>query len=290
MWIKIIITLIILILIFINIININEIAKKYYNKNKNAYNINEIAINYYNINAIILNQSIENITPINQVIPLNIFTTWHTKKLTPSMMKAITQVKTINPEFKYYLFDENDCIEFIKNNFDKDVLDAYNNLIPLAYKADLWRYCILYIYGGIYMDIKFIPVNNFKFINLTDKEYFCLERPGPWKQYSYGLINGLIISKPKNTILLDCINKIVDNVKTKNYEYNPLYPTGPGLLGDIYFSKYNNLKSIELFFNIDIIYKNTRILKMYDNYRTDQSSVSPIPRYDILWENKQIYL
>lgn len=256
------------------------------------YNINEYAKKYYNKNAIIVNKFIENSTPKNQVIPLNIFTTWHTKNLTPSMWKAITLVKTINPEFQYYLYDQNECIEFIKNNFDKDVLDAYNNLIPLAYKSDLWRYCILYIYGGIYMDIKFTPVNNFKFINLTDKEYFCLEYPQSYLKFYYGICNGLIISKPKNTILLDCINKIVNNVKKKEYSHNPLYPTGPGLLGEIYFSKYN-VKTIQLFITVDpfsIIYKNTIILQMYENYRKDQHNISPIPNYNILWKNKQIYL
>ena len=29
-----------------------------------------------------------------------------------------------------------------------------------AHKADFFRYCILYIYGGIYIDIKIFPQNN----------------------------------------------------------------------------------------------------------------------------------
>ena len=50
-------------------------------------------------------------------------------------------------------------------------------MVPGAYKADLWRYCILYIYGGIYIDIKLEPINGFRFRELLDKEYFVLDCP-----------------------------------------------------------------------------------------------------------------
>ena len=54
------------------------------------------------------------------------------------------------------------CREFIKNNFDLDILNAYDILKPGAFKADLWRCCILYIYGGIYLDIKYGCFAGFK--------------------------------------------------------------------------------------------------------------------------------
>ena len=31
--------------------------------------------------------------------------------------------------------------------------EAYDALIPGAFKADLFRYCVLFIYGGVYADI-----------------------------------------------------------------------------------------------------------------------------------------
>jgi len=33
------------------------------------------------------------------------------------------------------------------------VKEAYDALIPGAFKADLFRYCVLFIYGGVYADI-----------------------------------------------------------------------------------------------------------------------------------------
>ena len=78
------------------------------------------------------------------MIPLNIFQTWKTKELPPKMQEIVNKLKKQNPEFKHYLFDDNDCRNFIKKHFNKDVLQAFDNLIPGAYKADLFRYQILW--------------------------------------------------------------------------------------------------------------------------------------------------
>jgi hypothetical protein len=75
------------------------------------------------------------------------------------MRESVELLKSQNPEFTHYLFDDADCREFIAANFDYSVLDAFDRLIPGAYKADLWRYCVLYVRGGIYLDIKYHCVN-----------------------------------------------------------------------------------------------------------------------------------
>lgn len=55
----------------------------------------------------------------------------------------------------HYLFNDRDCREFIMREYPPDVLTAYDRLIPTAFKADLWRYCVLYKYGGVYLDVKY---------------------------------------------------------------------------------------------------------------------------------------
>ena len=61
------------------------------------------------------------------------------------MNKAVEIIKKMKPAFEHHLFDDDDCREFIKNNFPEVVLEAFDNLIPGAYKADLFRLCILFI-------------------------------------------------------------------------------------------------------------------------------------------------
>ena len=59
----------------------------------------------------------------------------------------------LNPDFKIKYYSDKGSREFIKNNYSKDIINAYDSLIPGAYKADLFRYCVLYKYGGIYSDL-----------------------------------------------------------------------------------------------------------------------------------------
>ena len=93
----------------------------------------------------------------DSVIPLKIFQTWSTKNLPIHMKKNCYTLQKQNPQFEYYLYDDEDCYDFIKTNFGPDVLNAYETLIPGAYKADLWRYCVLYvrnIFKGITESLK----------------------------------------------------------------------------------------------------------------------------------------
>ena len=223
-------------------------------------------------------------------IPNNIFQTWHTKKLPIRMLQSITKIKSLNPRFRYYLFDDNDCRKFIKNNFDIDVLNAYDILIPGAYKADLWRYCILYKYGGIYIDIKYYPVNNFKFINLLKKEHWVLDNGGG------GVYNAFMVCKPNNEILLKAINQIVINVKNKFYGNCFLEPTGPRLLA-IFFTKEEmaNFDTKHILtgqndYDKHILFNNNKILQCYSGYLKDRDDYSVKKHYAILWKEKCIYL
>jgi mannosyltransferase OCH1-like enzyme len=269
------------------------------------YKMKTKCINYYN-NLAILKPNTIIIKPNKSIIPLNIFQTWYTLDLPTEMNICVNSIKTLNPEFNYYLYDDEMCRQFIINHFHKDVINAYDSLIPGAYKADLWRYCILYIYGGIYLDIKFQPVNGFKFIVLTDKEHFVLDRPYYLiRKSSWNLYNGFMITKKNNPILLKSIEIIVNNVKNKYYGDNCLHPTGPSLLGEIYFNSFNksNLQ-FELVFNakykinftnkinistsMNIIYKNTIILQNYTTYRKDQKKAIN-KYYGILWKERKIY-
>lgn len=224
----------------------------------------------------------------NSVIPLNIFQTWHTKNLPPLMHNAVNKIKIINPRFHHFLYDDNDCRELIKNNFPEDVLYAYDNLIPGAYKADLWRYCILYKEGGIYVDIKYKPINQFKFINLTESEHWVLDVDGQ------GIYNALIVSKPENPILFAAIRQIVENVKNKFYGSNCLEPTGPHLLAKYFNNEQKNKFDMKHDFvnnmnNRFIHLNNYIVLKSYNGYLDEHNHNKKVDHYGHLWNIRQIY-
>ena len=197
----------------------------------------------------------------NPVIPLNIYQTWYTKDLPPLMKKTVDMIIRNNPQFNHQLFDDNDCRNFIKDNFDENVLNAFDTLIPGAYKADLWRYCVLYKNGGVYLDIKYQLINKFKFINLMEKEHWVLDMD------KTGIYNALMVCKPNNKILLKAIQKVVENVKNRFYGSSCLHPTGPLMLAefftqpdknnfDMYHDIYQSIKNKFIFFNGYVVFKN----------------------------------
>jgi len=266
---------------------INRVKKDFY---KNSVSHKQIKNNFTKKDNTSKNTKEDNI-----IIPLNIFQTWNTLNLPPKMKENVELLKTQNPEFNYHLFDDDMCRDFISNNFDADVLDAFDTLSPGAYKADLWRYCVLYINGGIYLDIKYKCVDDFKLIELTTEEHFVKDI------IPNNVYNALIVALPKNIKLLQCINQIVKNVKNKFYGDGILSVTGPKLLSKYFNSEeYNNLKTyftnkdwcpnLSDTYNEGIFFNDNRlILGVYVEYRLEQKIFQKNKHYIELYNEKNIY-
>lgn len=224
--------------------------------------------------------------PMNEyrTVPLHLFQTWHSLTLPPLMTQCVNRLRQVNPEFVYHLYDDAMCREFIKSNFDSEVVYAYDTLIPGAYKADLWRYCILYVYGGIYLDIKYRCVSPFKLIELTTHEQYVRDREYAGND---GIYQALMVSYPKNPILYSCIQKIVSYVKQNHYGESCLF-IGPQLVGS-YFSK-SELDQMNMkFIGTGITRKGQMILDIYPDYRHELRRSSRKKHYSELWLERNIY-
>jgi mannosyltransferase OCH1-like enzyme len=227
----------------------------------------------------------------NSIIPLKIYQTWFSKELPPNIGNCVKDIKEKNPEFEHFLFDDEDCRQFILTNFGCEVSEVFDTLIPGAYKADLWRYCVLYINGGIYLDIKYKCINGFRLIALTEQEWFVKDMDDS----GCGVYNALMITKPNNPMYLQFINKVVQNVKNRFYGDNSLMPTGPHMLKHFFSDKIIREFSLahQEFDNYYITDKrfNINILKIDDNYRVEQKNNTNNKRhYSTMWVNREIYL
>jgi len=222
-----------------------------------------------------------------EIIPLNLISFIHTKEGVPEcMLDNWNNMVRENPTFNCQLYDISEATEFIKDNFDVSILNAFNKLKPYAYKSDLFRYCYLYKNGGIYVDIKYHSIHNFKFIELTDKEYLVKE--------SLGVQNCLLALKKNNELMLNCIHQVVNFTETDFYSSIPVF-TGPYLLSQLYKEIYNEEINQELHWGVEnylhIIYKNNSpILIQYQEYRNDLTKmINPQKHYNYLFWDKEIY-
>jgi len=211
----------------INVDTGNEIINNV--RNRSTLKINNIIISEVP-NNILLNDELLKMPRVIK-IPLNLFQTWKTKNLSKVFQDIVDSWKIKNPEYNYQLFDDNDCEEFIKQNFDEKVYYAYSNLKLGAFKADLFRYCVLYIHGGVYADIDTICINKIEYF-LDGIDFATpIDFNTNIKWGKYNLFNAFIASVPRHPILLDCINRIVYNMEHKIIPSSSVDLTGPGVLG-----------------------------------------------------------
>ena len=156
-------------------------------------------------------------------------------KLPEEFVENVDKFKSLYHEFNYHLIRDLEIEKIILNSFHADVFKAYQSLRPLAFRADLARYCLVYLYGGWYADISLKPLfkcqlpSECKFFYFVDHGDGSM-RPGP---SAFDCQNGFFYSEKGSTILLSAIKAIVKNCKNKYYGLTSLSPTGPTLFGSL---------------------------------------------------------
>ena len=136
-------------------------------------------------------------------------------------------------DFDYALWRDSEIRDLLRIHFDSRVIDAYETLIPLAYKADLARYCILYCHGGWYADLGVKICRNIKLDESVQFYYFHdfgIGPPGP-SSFLAACQNALFYAKSGSKILEECIQQIVLNCEKRFYGLNSTCPTGPMVFG-----------------------------------------------------------
>ena len=213
------------------------------------------------------------------------------EQLSPELESIFNKILLQNPEYNLKYYDNSDCYKLIKNNFEPEVLWAYNTLIPTAYKADLFRYALLYLYGGIYSDLSqefLVPLNTIIDFN---KDILILTEDFIHSGYDYpGIQISFICAIPKLPIFKNGINTIIKNCKNLYYGNTPLDITGPYLFKHV-------LNTINLNYIIKLYQSNNYLINKNNKYMIKTKSKnhqnilyneynSP---YYLLWKNKNIY-
>ena len=152
-------------------------------------------------------------------------TSWQKREdFPPQMMDALERTMMLNPDYKLYYFDDADVHAFMKS-YSTEALDAYKKLKPGAFKADLFRYCILEKYGGCYSDIGHVMYASFDEICGSNEIVVVRD------MNNTGLHNALICITPGHPFMKMVVSKCIENVQKNYYGYDPLCITGPTLFG-----------------------------------------------------------
>jgi hypothetical protein len=131
-------------------------------------------------------------------IPKIIHQTYKRKDKIPA--KVSENFKKFAPEYNRIVYDDNDIEIFLKENFKPCVLNSFRRLKLGAHKADLFRYAVLFVHGGVYMDIKTELVEQLSF---PDNQITTVKSIVPSQIYQ-----GVIASPPGQLIFLTLISAI----------------------------------------------------------------------------------
>ena len=143
----------------------------------------------------------------NIYIPKTVYIYYHNLDQIPQYIKDNIDKYCSGYDIKFY--DNNMCLDFLNKYYGKDAVDIFNSIKNESHKIDFWKYCILFLFGGYYFDITNFQIHiNKIFDSKLDKTcYFVI------LYNESSIYNGIIVSSPKNPILLEVIKNIYKNPK-----------------------------------------------------------------------------
>jgi glycosyltransferase involved in cell wall biosynthesis len=165
-------------------------------------------------------------------IPKRVMQTWEHKQLNPQFQAIVDTWKTHNPHYTFVLMDATEREQFIQAHFERGVLTAYQRIVPGAYKSDLFRYCYLWVNGGVYADIDTLCLGSLDDFLIPGAELVVpIDLNLGANEGMHNLACGFIAAAPRHPALMRCIQKIVRNVETGTVPGSKLDFSGPGVLG-----------------------------------------------------------
>jgi len=230
---------------------------------------------------------------------------WEEKDLPKEIQNLFNKTLEDNTEYKIEYYSDARCREFIKSNFDQDVLTAFDSLKPGAYKADLFRYCVLYKKGGVYGDLLheyLVPLSEI-IDNKKDNLVLVQDRYRRECKRS-GIQISFMAAVPNLLIYNIAIEQIINNVKNKFYGESTLHPTGPILFGDIlhnihrlpnYYLDYRIFLFQDGDYHLSSIKTNKKLIKTKSStlskelYPDSNVPMNSKNHYHYLWCKRDIY-
>lgn len=159
-------------------------------------------------------------------IPLHIWQTYRTHQL-PNDAQECQKTWTSQSKYTYTLMDDAEIDAFMTQHFDARTVRAFRQFPLGVMRADMWRYCVLFVHGGIYADVDAKAIRPIAQWGLRpdDQMVIALENDLHFCQWT-------IASAPRHPILKKVIDLIVAEME-EGIDYTNEHfvhqHTGPGI-------------------------------------------------------------
>lgn len=85
-------------------------------------------------------------------VPRRLWMTYHQKDKVPAYI--FENAARYAPGYEVALWDDPEIEAFLTAHFTPDVLHRFRTMPRGCFKADLFRFAVLYVHGGVYLDVK----------------------------------------------------------------------------------------------------------------------------------------
>ena len=140
------------------------------------------------------------------------------KNIDDKMINYANNWKKLNENYNIILYDDEMCRKFLLEEWGELYLNIFDFIVDGPIKADFWRLCILYKYGGVYSDIDNEPLLSFNEFIENDVNFVTCSSFWDEKHFIYN--PNLIFSESGSIILKECIDWYVFHYNNKTpYSY-----------------------------------------------------------------------
>lgn len=228
-------------------------------------------------------------------------------KLHHKISSSIQINKDKQKNFKHYLLDDNDInkiyMEDMQNEELKDIArrsyECTKVIKPGPFKADIFRYYILYTRGGVWLDDKSKLNCDMEdpIFSLDIHDGFLIY--GSWIQ---GVEIAFMATRSKSPLFYLFLDKCLRNIENREYGRDCLNITGPTMAydvinshtssnGDLLSYKDYNYKILRtsVYFPWIELYLNGKVIWTQNPHFLSLDKISSAPRYAWMWREGNIY-
>jgi len=153
----------------------------------------------------------------SQRIPRIIHQTWFeeiTPERYPELIRFQNSWKALGWDYRFYT--DKDAREWIQQYFPSRFVLAYDALIAGAYKADFFRYLVLLLEGGVYVDIDvMLDFSLEQFITPNLSFFAPRDTPGEWAEEEFCLWNGFVGASPNHPIMIKAVERSFNYISNR---------------------------------------------------------------------------
>ena len=143
--------------------------------------------------------------------PRNIYLTYKTIESIPS--SVIRRLQSLNPTYTVIPYGDKECIQFFRDHWSTEYAEFFKSIRDGPIKADFWRACIMYTFGGVYVDAdaRFVePIDSF----IEPNTSFCTSG----SKHIWHVNPLFLVAQPGLPLLKDCVQFMYD-MRTTQYSY-----------------------------------------------------------------------